>query len=459
MNTKLQKFLSDVKGQRISVLGLGRSNIPLINLLNNAGAIVIARDKNTVENLPPEISTLNIESYLGNNYLANLHEKMIFRTPGIHPYIPELVAAREHESIVTSEMELFFELCPAPIIGVTGSDGKTTTTTLIYEMLKRQGFKCWLGGNIGRPLIGDIAEIAPNDRVVVELSSFQLQTMTTNPNVAVITNITPNHLDYHKTMEEYSEAKANIFKNQSANSRLVLNYDNEGTRALQQDAHSEVLCFSLNNFGNNMVYKKDGSIYIEKNNNITEIMKCSDIVIPGAHNIENYMAAIAAVWGECSVEIIIDVARTFKGVPHRIEFVKEIDGVRYYNDSIATSPTRTRACLNSFDQKLVVIAGGYDKKIPFDDFGSDLINNVKTLILIGQTASLIESAVKNSPEYTDKKIDIIHNATLAEAVTTAKAHSVSGDVVVLSPACASFDMYKNFEIRGNEFKNLVNDLI
>ncbi|NCU33630.1 MAG: UDP-N-acetylmuramoyl-L-alanine--D-glutamate ligase, partial [Candidatus Moranbacteria bacterium] len=324
------------------------------------------------------------------DYLEYLSEDIIFKTPGISINTPQLVKARNEGAVITSEMEVFFELCPASIIAVTGSDGKTTTTTLIFEMLKCQGYKCHLGGNIGKPLLSEIESISCDDKVILELSSFQLQTMTSSPQTAVVTNISPNHLDFHKSMEEYIDAKENIYSYQNKNGKLVLNFDNEITKSFAEKAKGTVISFCRS--GKKGVYIKDEYIFMDEK----PILRCDDILIPGNHNIENYMAAIGAVWGIVDIPNIQRVAKTFGGVEHRIEFVREIDGIKFYNDSIASSPTRARACLYSFDKKVIIIAGGYDKKIPFDDFGNDIVKRVKTLVLMGETATKIKTAVENA---------------------------------------------------------------
>lgn len=354
-------------------------------------------------------------------------------------------------------MELFFELCPADIIAVTGSDGKTTTTSLIYEMLKRGGYNCYLGGNIGSPLIGEVEKIKHNDKVVVELSSFQLQTMKMSPKIAVVTNITPNHLDWHTDFDEYISAKKTIFLNQGSDGKVVLNYDNDITREFNNETANGIYFSRKNRLNNGYCLNDDMIISFYNDGHIErEILSVEDIYIPGMHNVENYMAAIAAVDGLVSDDIIRKTAKEFVGVPHRIEFVRELNGVKYYNDSIASSPARTTAGLNSFDKKVVLIAGGYDKKIPFEEFGSVVNNKVKSLVLCGFTADKIEDAVKSAQNYNENNIPIYKCSLFEDAVKKAKEIAEAGDVVILSPACASFDLFKNFEERGNTFKNIVN---
>ncbi len=360
------QFKKFIKGKRVAVIGIGVSNTPLIKMLVDFGAVVTARDKKTYEqlgDLADELSVLLEGLVLGDEYLDGLDEEIIFKTPGLRFDTPQLIDAAEKGSIITSEMEMFFELCPAQIIGVTGSDGKTTTTTLIYEMLKAQGYGCHLGGNIGKPLLSDIEDISPDDKVVIELSSFQLHTMKKSPEIAVVTNLSPNHLDVHKSMQEYIEAKENIFLHQDKNGKLIINSDNEITQGFAAKAKGTVITFGIENRAG--VHVENGEIYFKDK----PVLKINDILLPGLHNVENYMAAVATVSSMVDLSAIQSVAKDFKGVEHRIEFVREVEGVKYYNDSIASSPTRTMACINSFKQKLIIIAGGSDKYIPFDEIG------------------------------------------------------------------------------------------
>ena len=462
MNAKLKLFEESMTGKKVAVLGIGISNTPLIRYLVQLGAEVTAFDKKTADQLGEiyeQLNDLGIQFSLGENYLNNIHHEIVFKTPGMRFDIPELLKAKEEGSIITSEMEIFFDLCPAQIIGVTGSDGKTTTTTLIYKMLVEEGYTCWLGGNIGKPLLSEIEKIQEDHKVVLELSSFQLHTMNTSPDIAVITNITPNHLDMHKSMEEYIEAKKNIFLNQSNISKLVINYDNDITRSFEAEAKGNVTFFSMNSCVNG-AFVKNNLIYV-KNQGITQsVLNINDIIIPGMHNIENYMTAICAVWHMVSEDSIKKVARTFTGVEHRIELVREINGVKYYNSSIDSSPNRSIATLRTFNQKVILIAGGKDKNIPYDDLGKHLVDKVKCLILIGPTASKIEQSLKDEVVTSGMGSDIpvFHCTNYNEVVKTAHEQSKTGDIVVLSPASTSFDMFKNFEERGNTFKDLVNAL-
>ena len=452
MSTKLEQFKKYINGKHALLLGAGVSNKPLIKMLLSYGAKVTVCDKNQAiaEEFLDEMK-MGASFQFGEGYLGNLDADIIFKTPGIRADIPQLVEAAERGTVITSEMDVFFHLCPCKIVAVTGSDGKTTTTTLIHNILSKSGKKCHLGGNIGKPLLPEIEYISEDDFAVVELSSFQLMTMTKSPDIAVITNIAPNHLDVHKGMEEYIEAKKNVFKFQSKENLLVLNAKNDITSKLDSEAKGEVVFFG----GEDSTVSLRGNFIYFKEDPVLDI---NDILIPGAHNVENYMAAIGAVYAIADKDSIYDVAKNFGGVEHRIEFVKEIDGVRFYNDSIASSPTRARAGLYAFDKKVILIAGGYDKKIPFDDFGYDIKERVKRLYLIGDTAPKIKEAVLKACDGQRLIPIITQYQTLDSVVKEAYMSAQAGDVVLLSPACASFDSFKNFEERGKKFKELVRKL-
>lgn len=463
MNDKLNSFYKSLHNKKVSFIGLGRSHRELLPMFASKGAIVTLRDKRTREQIGEEadkLEALGIKLTLGENYLENLcEEDIILRTPGMNYFTPALQQARESGAFVTSEMELFFDLCPCKIYAVTGSDGKTTTTTVISEFLKAQGFSVFLGGNIGFPLLPRIEQIGPDDRAVVELSSFQLISMRKSPDVAVITNVAPNHLDVHKDMQEYIDAKRNIYLHQGGISRTVINADNEITASFLPEIRGEAMQFSRRITPALGCYlAEDGTLTMNDRHSVTPVLHMDEIRIPGIHNVENYLAAISAVWGEVSKENIVSVAKNFGGVEHRIEFVRELDGVTWYNDSIASSPTRTIAGLNSFKQKLILIAGGYDKKIPFEPLAPKIIEKVKVLILMGVTAPKIEAAVTACEGYDPDKLTILHVSSMQEAVQKAREVAEKGDIVSLSPACASFDLYPDFEARGRHFKELVNAL-
>lgn len=462
MYYKIENFFNQVKSKKIAFCGVGVSNLPLIYKFSKLGAEVYACDRRTREQLgstADELESAGIKLILGPDYLKNLNVDIIFRTPGMNFFLPELVEARKRGIVVTSEMEVFFDLCPCKLFAVTGSDGKTTTTTLIAKMLETQGYTVHLGGNIGRPLLPIIDEIDADDCAVVELSSFQLISMRKSPNVSVITNIAPNHLDVHKTMDEYIDAKRNIMLHQNAFSRTVLNADNEITSGFEEDVRGQSILFSYKHpVANGAYYGADKSLYMSDKNGLTRVMHREDINVIGEHNVENFLAAISAVWGYVTPENIVKTAREFKGVEHRIEFVRELNGVKYYNDSIATSPTRTIAGLAAFNQKVILIGGGYDKHIPFVPLAPHAIEKIKLLILSGPTADKIEKAVRDADGFGACGMEIIHVDNMEQAVALAHEKAKSGDIVTLSPACASFDAYANFELRGKHFKELVNKL-
>lgn len=462
MNIKAEQFFKEIKGKKIAFCGVGVSNTPLVEMFLKKGALITVCDKHTKEELGEiceKFEAMGVTLRLGADYLKNLDVDIIFRTPGMKYTLPELTQARARGIVVTSEMEVFFDLCPCKIFAVTGSDGKTTTTTIISEMLKKQGFRVHLGGNIGRALLPIVEEISPDDYAVVELSSFQLISMKKSPDVAVVTNVAPNHLDMHKDMDEYVQAKMNLILHQGAFTRTVLNLDNEITKAMTALTRGETLLFSRRSGvadGACLDENKNLVMYYKGKKN--KIMARDDIRICGEHNVENYLAAIAAVWGYVTPENMRYVAQNFNGVEHRIEFVRELDGVKWYNDSIATNPTRTIAGLNSFNQKIILIAGGYDKKIPFDPLAPVINEKVKCLILMGATAEKIEKVITADAAYKPENLKIIHVETMEAAVEAARDFAKQGDIVSLSPACASFDKYRNFELRGQHFKSLVNEL-
>ncbi len=456
MNT--QQFFRYLKGKTVAFCGVGRTHMPLIKLFQEKGAVVSVRDQRPLEKLGENgeiLRSLGVELRLGEDYLQDLNEDIIFRTPGMRYHLPQLEEARVRGCAVTSELELFFRLCPCKIYGVTGSDGKTTTTSIIAEFLKAQGKTVHLGGNIGKPLLPEIESIAPEDVAVVELSSFQLISMRESPDVAVVTNLSPNHLDVHKDMQEYIDAKKNILLHQGALSRTVLNAGNEITVGFAPEVRGDCWMFRRGAPVERGVWCDGENIYVHGE----KLLEVSQIKIPGWHNVENYMAAIAAVWGDVEPQTIRHVAETFAGVEHRAEFVRELGGVKYYNDSIATSPTRViSGMLSLFPQKILMIAGGYDKHIPFEPLGPAVCEKVKTLILLGSTAQKIQDAVMAAPQYREGCPEILRVETMEEAVAAAAAHAQPGDIVSLSPACAAFDLYPNFEVRGRHFKEIVNKL-
>ncbi|MEA4894487.1 MAG: UDP-N-acetylmuramoyl-L-alanine--D-glutamate ligase [Oscillospiraceae bacterium] len=454
----LDDYLNSLKGRRIAVIGYGISNSPLVDLLLSRGLDVTICDKRSEEQFENAASLRErgAKLRLGNKYLDDLNEELIFRTPGLHPFTPQLRNAVDRGSILTSEMEAFFSVCPCRTIAVTGSDGKTTTSTLIATLLRESGHTVFLGGNIGMPLLNKVSEMKPDDFAVLELSSFQLHSMKCKPNVAVITNISPNHLDVHPNLDDYVGAKKNIFLNQDENDRLVLNADDPHTQEFLAEAKAEISFFSHMHSVQSGCFAVDELIYSAKNYEVHEIMPSAGILIPGLHNVDNYMTAYAATEGYITDSVFRRVARTFPGVPHRIELVRERNGVKFYNDSIASSPTRTIAGLRCFTKvKPILIAGGHDKHIPFDDLGTEIVARVKALYLTGETAERIRDAVLNTPGYNRLTLPIYIIDDFREAVLSAADSASDGDVVILSPACSSFDKFKNFVERGNTFRGIV----
>lgn len=462
MNDRAQRFFENIRGKRVAIVGVGVTNTGVAKLLCQKGAKVTVRDRRSEAQLgetAKELQAAGASLKLGEDYLTGPDDDIYFRAPGVYFNKPELQRLRQQGAIVTSEMEVFFDLCPCRTFAVTGSDGKTTTTTLIAELLKKAGYRVHLGGNIGRALLPIIEEIRPEDMAVVELSSFQLLSMRCAPDVSAITNVTPNHLDVHKNMAEYADAKKNIFLHQNAFSKTVLNLDNACTLGFCPEVRGRLFGFSCRTRPQNGTFlAPDGTLHLLERGSDTRLMAQEDILLPGGHNVENYLAALAATSEYVSPEAAREVARTFRGVEHRIEFVREKNGVRWYNDSIATSPSRTIAGLHAFKQKLILIAGGSDKNIPFAPLAPEINRNVKTLILTGATAQKIEEAVTSSPEYNPAALTILHARDMADAVRQADAAAQPGDIVSLSPACASFDSYPNFEARGEHFKELVHAL-
>ncbi len=452
--TAFDKYFISLRGKRIAVLGLGVSNRPLVKLLLEYGCTVTGCDRTPREKIDAEVlelEAMGAELSLGEGYLDGLQADIVFRTPGMHPANPALESLRSRGAHITSEMEVFFQLCPCKLIAVTGSDGKTTTTTLISEMLKAQGYTVWLGGNIGTPLLPLQRSMTESDFAVVELSSFQLMDMTHSPQVAVVTNLAPNHLDVHKDMAEYIDAKRNLFRFQKEGDLLVLNADNAITDGFIGNAATE----KFSRQGKDAACRVENGIIYRK---AEAVLDTREILIPGVHNIENYMAAILAVQGLVSDDVIRQVARNFGGVEHRIELVRIKDGVRFYNDSIASSPTRTIAGLRSFQEKVMLIAGGYDKHIPYDVLGPEICRHVKKLYLNGATGHLIRAAVEKAENYDPSALEMVDCGDFETAVRTAAGDARDGDVVLMSPASAAFDQFKNFMVRGAFFKKLVKEL-
>ncbi|MHC1719465.1 MAG: UDP-N-acetylmuramoyl-L-alanine--D-glutamate ligase [Clostridiaceae bacterium] len=458
MKRDFKEFKSFIKGKKTAVVGLGVSNRPLIDFLINLGAEVSGFDKkneNQFQDVADELKSKGVTLMLGDNYLANLAGyDVVFKTPSMRIDCDAFRKVAAEGAYITSEMEEFVRYCPARIFGVTGSDGKTTTTSLIYSMLKAEGYRTWVGGNIGTPLFTRIEEMHDTDKVVLELSSFQLMTMNVSPEVAVITNLSPNHLDMHKSMEEYVMAKENIYKYQNEGDLLVLNRDNEITNNMAGEAAGRLMQFSIKEKPSKGAWYSDGILYLEDK----QVCEKKNIIIKGMHNVENFLAAFCAVSDDVKIENMKKVAETFSGVEHRCEFVRELNGIKYYNDSIATSPSRTLAGIIAFEKPVILIAGGYDKNLPFDVLAEHGMDHIKSLILVGATKYKIKEAFGKEFEKRGASIPVILVETFEEAIMKAKEAAAEGDIVTLAPACASFDMFPNFAERGNAFKEMVNNL-
>ena len=462
-NEKLKEFNEYIKYRKVAIIGLGVSNSPLIDYMYDKKARVTVFDEREIDAIPKQImnkiTNYGFEFSFGKNCLEKLNGfDVVFRSPSCLPTRFELQKEENRGAIVTTEIEMLMKMAPCKIIGVTGSDGKTTTTSLIYSILKKEGYNAYLGGNIGTPLFTKLSEIKPEDIIVLELSSFQLMGMEVSPDIAVITNITPNHLNIHKDYEEYIEAKKNIFKYQDENGILVLNYDNEITRNCEKEANGKVIFFShKEKLDNGFIV--DGKVIKECEDRIRKhILNGDDSILRGTHNLENMATAIAATKTLVPIETAVNAIKEFKPVEHRIEFVREIDGVKWYNDSASSSPTRTLSGLNAFDEDIILIAGGYDKNLDYEPLAKPIVDKVKTLILIGQTAGKIFEVVKKESENQNKDMPIYMCDTLEQTVQLAKKVSKSGNVVLFSPASASFDMFKDFADRGSKFKKLVNNI-
>lgn len=471
--TPAEEYINSIKGKKVAFVGMGVANTPCAEFLAKNGIETYAcdmRDKKYIgEDVCKHLESLGVHFSLGEHYLDVLPQMdIVFRSHGILPFQnPWIGECIKRGQTVTTEMEVFFKYCPSKIFAVTGSNGKTTTTTLISKMLEAEGYKVFLGGNIGKALMPCLDEITKDDIAVVELSSFQLLTMgnmKNKPDVAVVTNIECTHQDHHISLDEYVDAKRNVLIYQNASQRTVLNADcdysigNSVYHDMRYDVRGQLFEFSIKHPVENGAYMDEaGNIYYAENGKKTLVMNKSDIIIPGMHNVENYCTAISAVWGMVGVDKIKKIAQTFGGVEHRIEFVREFDGVRYYNDSIATSPSRVISGLKAFGTKIIVLMGGSDKGNDMSEMVPYILKYVKLLVLNGATADKIYDTIVADPNYKDSGIVIEKVPTMAEALEVAKSKAQSGDIVSLCPACPAFDQFKTFEYRGREFKRLVNE--
>ncbi len=463
LNISIEAFKKTMIGKKVSVVGIGISNLPALEFLSGCGAVITACDKRKEEDMDPDVldkvHSLCDYTHFGEDYLDHFDgEDIILKAPGVNPSLPQIVKAKKDGIEVTSEMEIFMSLCPCKMIGVTGSDGKTTTTTLIYKILNESGYKCHVGGNIGKPLLNIVDTIHPDDFVILELSSFQLMNIKVSPHIAVITNISPNHLDYHKDMSEYVDAKSQIFRHQNKDGKLVVNKDNSITAAFAGKQNGFVEFFSRR-YSESEAHLEDGYLCCKGE----KIVKASDIRIKGDHNVENYLAAICATMDFATKRAVEIVARNFGGVEHRMEFVRKLNGVSFYNDSIGSSPARTIAGLKAHTGDIVLIAGGRDKNLNYDELGLMIREKVSALVLVGETSEKISQSVKKAFGG-NVTIPVYHQVEYPMAVkgAYALARGIKKDdnevSVILSPASTSFDMFKNFEERGNKYKEIVNSL-
>ena len=472
MIEEVKKYLDELKEKKVAFVGMGVANVPCAQWLAEHGITVYACDKRDKDYIGADIckklEDAGVHFSLGESYLDILSEMdIVFRSHGILPFQNKWIGeCIERGQTVTTEMEVFFKYCPAKIIAVTGSNGKTTTTTLIAKMLEAQGEKVFLGGNIGKALMPQLETITKNDFAVVELSSFQLLTMgnmVNRPDIAVVTNIEITHLDHHISLDEYVDAKRNILIYQSRDSKTVLNADCDysiGGRVyhdMRFDVRGNLYQFSINHpVEQGAFMDSNGDIIYRENGKDTVVMNKNDIVIPGLHNVENYCTAITAVWGLVEPSVMKKIAQTFAGVEHRIEFVREYNGVKYYNDSIATSPSRVISGLNAFNQKIIIICGGSNKGNDMSVMVPYILSKTKLVVLNGATADKIYDAIVSHPDYEKSGVKLIKTDTMENALEIAKNNAQSGDIVSLSPACPAFDQFKTFEYRGRKFKELVN---
>jgi len=461
-NEKLENFEKNLKNKKVAVIGLGVSNIPLIDYLKEKQADVTVFDDRNEEKIAfdviEKVKQYDFKYFLGEGNLENLKGfDLIFRSPSCMPTNPELVAEKQRGAIITTEIEQLMKMVPCKVVGITGSDGKTTTTTLTYEILKNAGYNVHLGGNIGIPLFTKLNEIKPEDIIVLELSSFQLMEMEISPDIAAITNITPNHLNIHKDYQEYIDSKKNIFTKQNESGILVLNADNELTNLCKNESNGKVIMFSSTQKLENGYIVEDGIIKKCEDGIRRHILNTADLKLKGIHNFQNVCTALALTETLVDIENAIETIKEFSGVHHRLELVRTINGVEWYNDSASTSPTRGISALNSFNNKeIILIAGGADKNLDYTPIGKPIVDKVQTLILIGQTAPKIYDAVKKELELQNKQLDIHMCETFEQSLELAKRIAKTGQVVLFSPASTSFDMFKDMYDRGDKFKEAVN---
>ena len=460
MVNKFYEFKQDLMKKKIAVIGLGVSNIPLIKYLAKLGCDITLFDKRDWDLFSDEVKSL-VDSYklevsLGDNYLEKLVGfDVIFRSPSCLPTCEYLVKERDRGAYITTEIEEVIRYARGHIIGVTGSKGKTTTTSIINHILTHLGYHTYLGGNIGIPLFDKLDSIDNDDIVILELSSFQLMGMRVSPEVAVVTNISPDHLDVHASYQEYIEAKKSIFLNQDKSGCVILNHDDNIVSKFSSEALGHVKYFSCEYIKD--CYYLDGD-KIKYNHEV--VIDTNKILLRGVHNYLNICAALNAIRDYINVdnETLEKIVAKFTGVSHRLEFVREIDGVKWYNDSASTTPDKSIAGITAFSEPVVLIAGGYDKNIPYDSMADAVIEHVSKLILFGDTKNKIYDAVMKEVKARNSDLQVYVLDSLEEVIDVAKRVSVPGEIVLFSPASASFDMFKNAYQRGDIFKKIVNEL-
>jgi len=460
----MTKPLTPVADHYITVLGLARQGLAAARWLAAQGAHVTVSDVKPAEQLTAEIDALrdvNVKFALGGHPLSLLDEcDYLCLSGGVPIDLPIVEEARRRGIALTNDAQLFVERCAAPIIGITGSAGKTTTTTLTGEILRAAKYETWVGGNIGNPLIGDLDQIMPTHRVAMELSSFQLDVMTISPQVAAVLNITPNHLDRHKTMDAYIEAKGHILDNQTFDDTAVLGYDNPIARQLSGRTRGYVRFFSREKIIGRGAFLKGDRVLVVQNHE-QEVCRTGDIKLRGDHNVLNVLAACALTATQgVDVDVMAQVIREFKGVAHRLQWVRELNGVKYYDGSISTAPERLMADLQVYDEPIVLLAGGRDKHLPWAEAAKMIVERVRQLIVFGEMAGMVQAAVEAQIDQSDARVlEKIHRVTtLDEAVAIAAQVARAGDVVLLSPGGTSYDAFKDFEERGDKFQELVKAL-
>lgn len=427
-NEKLEQFNKFTSGKKIAIIGLGVSNLPLLDYFHDLACRISIFDNRIKDELDKDIiekiDKYGIEYFGGENNLENLKGfDIIFRSPIVMPYRKEIKEEAERGALVTSEIEMVLKLTPSKVIGITGTEGKTTTTSIIYEIIKKAGYKCFLGGNIGKPIFTQIKDMRPEDIIVLEMSSFQLTNMDVSPQISVVTNIFPDHLNVHSSYEEYREEKKNIFKYQNEKGTVILNYDNEYTREFAKEANGKVIFFSSKEkLEDGFIYdNNDGMIKYCEDGVRRHLIKKEEIKLRGIHNYENICTALAATSSLVSLETAIEAIKEFNGVEHRLEFVREKNDVKWYNDSIGTSPASTIAGLNAFDENIILLAGGSDKGLDYKEVGETIANKVQTLILTGPTATKIEEATRKAPN--GEKVEICYVENLRRSCKTSKQKS------------------------------------